>query len=107
MQINNSDHQLVIKNERIWSFYNSHTVIDIETANLLLIDFFETIFNKVTTNETNINSQILRFMQEHSSEMSSIKHSLASIQDNMNIENRAFTEALDKYKKETIDIIIK
>ncbi len=103
MQIKNSDHQLVIKNERIWSFYNSHTAIDIETANLLLIDFFETIFNKVTTNETNINSQILRFMQEHSSEMSSIKNSLASIQDNMNTNILDVSTKLIQLKKEYLD----
>ena len=44
MQKKSPTHELVLKNERAWTFYNSHTSINFETANLLLIDFLETMF---------------------------------------------------------------
>ena len=75
MQKKNNSHELVIKNERIWNFYNSHTSINFETANLLLVEFLETMFNKITSNESSINSQILTYMQAQNSQISQLQAS--------------------------------
>lgn len=103
MQKKNSAHELVLKNERAWTFYNSHTSINFESANLLLIDFLEAMFNKITSNENSINSQILTFMQEHSSEIAQIKNSVASIQDSINNNNLDVSTKLVSLKKEYLE----
>jgi len=47
MSINADEFNIVINNERIWNFYNDNPSIDIETANIMLIDFMENIFNEM------------------------------------------------------------
>ncbi len=103
MQKNTSAHEMVLKNERVWSFYNSHKSIDFETANLLLVDFLETMFNELTNSQPNINAQILSFMQEHTNEISSIKNSLSSIQNDINKTNFDVSNKLLTLKKEYLD----
>lgn len=100
---NTATHELVLRNERVWSFYNTHTSINFETANLLLVDFLEAMFNKITANEPNINSQILSFMQQQHSEMASIKNSLTTMQDKINANNLDVSTKLVSLKKEYLD----
>jgi hypothetical protein len=105
MQKKNPTHELVLKNERAWTFYNSHTSINFETANLLLIDFLEAMFNKISSSDTNINSQILSFMQEHSSEIQSIKSSISTLQDNIHNNTLDVSTKLSALKKEYLEDI--
>lgn len=105
MQKNSPTHELVLKNERAWNFYNSHTSINFETANLLLIDFLEAMFNKISSSDTNINSQILSFMQEHSSEIQSIKSSISTLQDNIHNNTLDVSTKLSALKKEYLEDI--
>jgi hypothetical protein len=66
MNKTNNEFEIVIKNKKIWNFYNDNKNIDIETANLFFIDFFENIFNHSTKNmDNNINAQILNYMNEN------------------------------------------
>jgi hypothetical protein len=103
MQKKSSAHELVLKNERVWSFYNSHKTIDFEKANILLVDFLETMFNELTNSQPNINAQILSFMQENSFEISSIKNSLSSLQNDLNKTNSDVSTRLSTLKKEYVD----
>jgi len=106
MQKKNTAHELVIKNERIWNFYNSHTSINFESANLLLVDFLETMFNKITANESStINSQILTYMQAQNSQIAQLQESIASIQENITHNNLDVTAKLVSLKKEYLDEI--
>lgn len=105
MQKKTPTHELVLKNERAWNFYNSHTSINFETANLLLIDFLEAMFNKISSSDSNINSQILSFMQEHSTEIASIKNSISSLQDNIHNNTLDVSTKLSALKKEYLEDI--
>jgi len=79
-----NDFKIVIDNKEIWSFYNNNKNINIETANLLMIKFIESMFNHMTENqETSINSQILSFMNENRIEIGNIKSNLSSINENL------------------------
>ena len=44
MSITGNEFEIVLNNKRIWDFYNENKNIDIETANIMLIDFMENIF---------------------------------------------------------------
>ena len=79
-----NEYEIVIKNEKIWSFYNENKTINIESANLLLIDFFNCMFNNMSNDiSSNINSQLLSYMNENKLQIDSIKSSLSSINDNV------------------------
>jgi len=81
-------YELVLNNERIFSFYKENPNINIETANIMLIDFMESIFNSMTNDlSANINSQILSFMQENKSQIENIRGSLFSINENVSKMN--------------------
>jgi hypothetical protein len=84
--MNNSvnEYEIVIKNKKIYSFYNENKNINIESANLLLIDFIESIFNNITNDiNSNINSQLLSFMNENKTQIDTIKSSLTAINENV------------------------
>jgi hypothetical protein len=68
-----NDYSMVVKHKKIWDFYNTHTNVDFETANLLLVNFMETLFNN-TTNDIgdNINSQLLAFMKDSQLQMNTL-----------------------------------
>ena len=79
-----SEYQICITNKKIWSFYQEHKHINIESTNLLLISFLESIFNHATADQaSNINSQLLSFMNENKTQIDNIKGSLNSIHDNV------------------------
>lgn len=84
--MNNSvnEYEIVIKNKKIYSFYNENKNINIESANLLLIDFIESIFNNMTNDiNSNINSQLLSFMNDNKTQIDTIKSSLTAINENV------------------------
>jgi len=79
-----NEYEIIINNQKIWSFYNEHKNVNIESANLLLIEFMETIFNNMTNDiNSNINSQLLSFMNENKTQIDSIKTNLTVINENI------------------------
>jgi len=76
--------EIIIKNKRICSFYKEHPSINIEQANLLLIDFLDTMFNHITNDlGSNVNAQLLSYITENKHEMDTIKTNIAVIGDNL------------------------
>lgn len=71
--------EFVLKNKRIVDFYNQHPSIDCENANIILVDFLETMFNHVTNDlGSNINSQILSFMNENKTRLHDLQEQVTS-----------------------------
>ena len=80
--------EISMNNKRIFDFYKAHPSIDFEHANLLLIDFLDTVFNHVTTDVgTNINSQLLSYMSTNKQELESMKLNISSLKDTMSKMN--------------------
>lgn len=100
-------YKLILDNQKIWNFYNSNPGIDIETANLFFIDFFENIFNHTTRTSENINSQILSFMSDSKKQIELLQSNLASVNENVTKINtdvsRDMVTQLGNLKKEYID----
>jgi len=108
MNKTNNEFEIVIKNKKIWNFYNDNKNIDIETANLFFIDFFENIFNHSTKNmDKNINAQILNYMNENQKQIDSIKSNLSTMNESVIKLNNEFTNNMMlqfmNLKKEYID----
>jgi hypothetical protein len=100
--------EIVIKNKKICEFYNQNKHINIEAANLLLIDFIQTMFNNIITdNTTNINAQLLSYMNENKTELNSIKNNISVINENISKLNSEMTNNIMlqfmNLKKEYID----
>jgi hypothetical protein len=76
--------ELKIKNKKIVDFYKNHPNINFEEANLLLINFLDSVFNHITDDlDTNINSQILSYMSKTQTELDDIKDNMNIISDNV------------------------
>lgn len=75
--------EIVIKNKRVWDFYNENKNIDIEKANLLLIDFIENMFNEMTNANSNINAQILSYISDNKNQIQFIKSNLSMVNENL------------------------
>jgi hypothetical protein len=108
MTSTSNDFKIVIDNKEIYNFYNNNKNLNIETANLLLIKFIESVFNHMTENqESNINLQILSFMNENRVEIGNIKSNLTSINENLSKINsdvlNTMTLQFVNLKKEYID----
>jgi hypothetical protein len=92
MSINADEFNIVISNERIWNFYNDNPSIDIETANIMLIDFMENIFNEMSTDiSANINSQLLSYMKDSKHQIDSLKQNIASMSESLSKMNSDIT----------------
>jgi len=77
----NTQTEFVLKNKKIVEFYNQHPSINFETANLLLVDFLETMFNHVTNDlGTNVNSQLLSFMNENKNRLQELQEQVTGFQ---------------------------
>tara|TARA_B100000989_G_C19505542_1_gene456356 strand:+ start:140 stop:1630 length:1491 start_codon:yes stop_codon:yes gene_type:complete len=78
------DYELKIKNKKIIDFYKNHPSINFEEANLLLINFLDSLFNHITDDlDSNINSQILSYMNKTQTELNNIKDDMNIISDNV------------------------
>ena len=87
-----NEYEIVIKNKQIWTFYNENKNVNIESANLLLIGFMESIFNNMSNDlNANINSQLLSYMNESKTQIDNIKTSLNSINENVSKLNTDIT----------------
>jgi len=92
MSITGNEYEIVLKNKRIWDFYNENKNIDIETANIMLIDFMENIFNEMSSDiNTNINAQLLSYMKESKMQIDNLKHNLATVNDSLSKINSEMT----------------
>ena len=104
----NTECKIIIQNEKIYSFYKQHPRINIEQANLLLIDFFEKVYNHITEDlESNINAQLLAYMSNNKKEMELIKRNLSDMNEtlsktNTDIMNNMILQ-LSNMKKDYID----
>lgn len=84
------EHTLTIKNKKIVDFYKTHPTIDFEKANMLLIHFLDSVFNHISNDlDTNINSQLLAYMNKNQNEITEIKGNISLLSDQVskNIEN--------------------
>ena len=82
--MDDSEKELKTKHTKIVSFYRDHPSIDFERANLLLIDFLDSMFNHVTNDlDSNINSQILSYMTSTQNEIKDIKSNVSILNDSM------------------------
>ena len=103
----NTDYQIVLNNKRIFDFYNENKNINIETANILLIDFIENVFNEMTNADGNINAQILSYITENKSQIDNIKSNLSAMNENISKINADITNNMMlqfmNLKKEYID----
>ena len=103
-----TDCSIVLNNKRIFSFYNENKHINVESANLLLIDFFESMLNHITS-DTNINSQLLSFITDNKIQIDTIKSNLNVINENITKLNTDITNSMMiqfmNLKKEHIDDI--
>ncbi len=84
--------QIIIKNKRICEYYSSHPSINIETMNLILLDFIEHLSVDMTSLiQHTFESQIL-------SEIKEIKQSVNTLNEsftiNLNEHNKSFIETL-------------
>jgi len=110
MSINGNEYEIVIKNKRIWEFYNQNKNIDIETANVMLIDFIENIFNEISSDVTeNINSQLLSYMKESKMQIDYLKHNINSINENISkinseMKNNMMLQFMDLKKNYIEDV---
>lgn len=87
------DFTITFSNEKIWKFYNENKTIDIEQANLLLIDLMQSIFNQITNDpSTNVNAQILSFISENRTQTLAMKSTLDTIQENVSKMNTEITQ---------------
>ena len=76
--------ELKTNNKKIVTFYNEHPSIDFEKANLLLINFLDSIVNHVTNDlDGNINSQILSYMQSSKKDFDILKQNVNTISESM------------------------
>jgi hypothetical protein len=108
MSITGNEYEIVLKNKRIWDLYNENKNIDIETANIMLIDFMENIFNEMSSDiNTNINAQLLSYMKESKMQIDNLKHNLVTVNDSLSKINSEMTSNLVlqfvNLKKEYID----
>ena len=79
---------ITFSNEKIWNFYNENKTINIEQANLLLIDLMQSIFNQITNDpSTNVNAQILSFISENRNQVHAMRSTLDTIQESVSKMN--------------------
>jgi len=108
MSITGNEFEIVLNNKRIWDFYNENKNIDIETANIMLIDFMENIFNEMSNDiNTNINSQLLSYMKESKMQIDILKQNLNTVNESITKINSEMTNNMVlqfmNLKKEYID----
>jgi len=79
-----NDFTLAVNNKKIYDFYNNNSNVDFENANLLLVDFMETIFNHMTNDlSSNINSQLLSFMKDNQTRIENISNCVNNVKQNV------------------------
>ena len=76
--------KMYTENPKIINFYKEHPNIDFEKSNLLLVDFLDRLFNNVTDSlDSNINSQILSYLQSSKKEFYDLKSSIETMSNTL------------------------
>ena len=76
--------KMYTENPKIINFYKEHPNIDFEKSNLLLVDFLDRLFNNVTDSlDSNINSQILSYLQSSKQEFYDLKSSIETMSNTL------------------------
>lgn len=86
------NYTITLNNKDIWQFYHDHPHIDPEEANLLFIDFIDTMFQKQDQSQ----SQLAAYVRESKSQLDALVHSLAKMQSDMVLQ-------LNQNKREYMD----
>lgn len=108
MSDDTNDYTLAVNNKKIYDFYNENPNVNFESANLLLIDFMDSIFNNMTNDlNSNINSQLLSFMKDNQTKIENFSNSLNIVNQNVtnitsNITNSTMLQ-MNNMKKEYIN----
>ena len=71
---------LCTKHKRVIEFYNTHSFIDFEQANILLVDMLERLLNKFDDNRDDI---LLKSLSKLESEFSTLTNNLSEVRDNV------------------------
>lgn len=83
----------IIKNERIWKFYNDNKNIDFETANVFLVEFLESIIGSINNNNnSNINSRILSLLTDNKEKIENFGTEINNINENISKMNTDITQ---------------
>ena len=75
----NTSYAIVLNNKDIWQFYHDHPHIDPEEANLLFIDFIDTMFQKQDQSQ----SQLAAYVRDSKSQLDALGHSVAALGENV------------------------
>jgi len=108
MSDDTNDYTIAVNNKKIYDFYNENPNVNFESANLLLIDFMDSIFNNMTNDlNSNINSQLLSFMKDNQTKIENFTNSLNIVNQNVtsitsNITNSTMLQ-MNNMKKEYIN----
>ena len=85
MTENGNNFELIINNKKIWEFFQENPAINMEESLLLVIEILEKMFNKMSNDlSTNVNSQIINFLNENKSKMDKISSNMQTVTDNIN-----------------------
>jgi len=101
---NKTDYTIAVNNKKIFEFYNNNKNIDFEAANILLVDFMETIFNKMTE-DVNINSQLLSFMKDNTRKFDSMSKFMNTMNQNVSNTSSHIADEMNKIKQDYIEHI--
>lgn len=74
-----SPYIITLNNKDVWQFYHDHPHIDPEEANLLFIDFIDTMFQKQDQSQ----SQLAAYVRESKAQLDALVQSLAKMQSDM------------------------
>ena len=89
-----SKNELFIKNKKVLDFYRDHPSLDFEKNNLLLVSFLETMFNHITDGlDSNVNSQLLSFMNENKTHLSELQEQVSSLQTDISKKQDELTNS--------------
>ena len=104
----NNNYQLIINNKEICDFFKENPAISIEESLLLVIEILQKLFNKMSDDlSTNVNSQILNFLNDNKNKMEKMSVNMQTVSDNINkmtndITNNIMLEFF-KIKKDYIE----
>ena len=74
-----SSYTITLNNKDVWQFYHDHPHIDPEEANLLFIDFIDTMLQKQDQSQ----SQLAAYVRESKAQLDALVQSLAKMQSDM------------------------
>ena len=71
---------LSVKNEKVLQFYKTHSYINFETANILLVDLLEKVLQK---NDDNREDVLLSYLKKIDTEFNTVSNSVTDLKENV------------------------